>query len=764
MCRIRLIALIALLLTAPAVADGWTVYTPLDGETYGMLKQVPIPSGYKDCFWTWFLDYAAIRSYYLGLMTVEKKALEYSFDAGIGKLVTGGIEYKLGSEVAKWVGVTLFGEFLNNVATETLGISAIDEFLPSKWNPATYVKQFERLSTELGISDHFIFGRACCSSRWTVLHDVPLGARVFVWIMPDSYFLGQKDYSLICLNDRVVNIPTLLGTKIQESKPGALTGETSYTVQVVFGYEMYNGQRIPPHGKPLYKLPVQEFGKVGGQIILEPRPDVGLGGIREIHISSPINKGVLSRQEDLDSFVFALILNKDTVEVYGPDSPIEIERQADSYLDFNVRIKGFHTGAKTVKASDGSEYKWEDLANRVFKGAVCEQGSVHLDMQIHHHPSMTTVRCAPMADGPLRLVLQTMQGPVVLTEVTVRMSDRSTDKKEEEYVIWANRLGEYDACIVEIATKTHYENNYKNASFSRTLSGFVTDGNSLKDRLKAMWAANRVKSWFKQCEMRVGNEICIAHTDCFDEEVKILSTGSGSATKFEPATQLEGTNTLEPATGLEPATKLEPATTLQKESAKIPSETKSAWQGAVEPPPTPSPKPPLGSWSKAIDKDEQLTVKRQASPPPPVKKEPAARTLPQPQQPKSDGDSLLGVHWSPSDDKQAAKTTRTDTPSLQAPRSEDEVRQALENMGFKIVEKTTFGDLSGYYIEITDAVKAAQFGFKELKKARAGYGITGNIACWTEQKGNQLIIWIDWRDVEIRDDSKLPPYVKLYAK
>ena len=45
-----------------------------------------------------------------------------------------------------------------------------------------------------------------------------------------------------------------------------------------------------------------------------------------------------------------------------------------------------------------------------------------------------------------------------------------------------------------------------------------------------------------------------------------------------------------------------------------------------------------------------------------------------------------------------------------------------------------------------------------------GKGVTGIIGCWAEQKGDEQIIWIDWRDVEIKDDSKLPPYVKLYRK
>jgi hypothetical protein len=136
--------------------------------------------------------------------------------------------------------------------------------------------------------------------------------------------------------------------------------------------------------------------------------------------------------------------------------------------------------------------------------------------------------------------------------------------------------------------------------------------------------------------------------------------------------------------------------------------------------------------------------------------------------PKSDTDSLLGVHWPSGDDKQ--QSTATPAPnavSSRAPRSESEARQAIENMGFKIVGPATFGTLQGYRILIADAAKAAQFGFREIKLARAADGkqaITSWISCWTERSGDHLIIWIDQREVSIPNDSKLPPYVKLFSR
>ena len=150
-------------------------------------------------------------------------------------------------------------------------------------------------------------------------------------------------------------------------------------------------------------------------------------------------------------------------------------------------------------------------------------------------------------------------------------------------------------------------------------------------------------------------------------------------------------------------------------------------------------------------------------------------TLPEPgsdsaraAKPKSVNDSLLGVQWESRDDKQqvAAAPVVKAVPS-QAPRTEDEARQVIQSMGFEIVSPATFGTLQGYRIRIIDVEKAAQFGFREIKQARAvgrGEAITSTISCWTERSGDHLVIWIDQREVSIPNDSRLPPYVKLFSR
>ena len=104
-----------------------------------------------------------------------------------------------------------------------------------------------------------------------------------------------------------------------------------------------------------------------------------------------------------------------------------------------------------------------------------------------------------------------------------------------------------------------------------------------------------------------------------------------------------------------------------------------------------------------MDAGDPSNVKRKDSPPPPVKKapdtksspppsvakkEPDQKGLPKPPEAKSDTDSILGTHWEASEDHQQAKAGPPPAKSGRPPRTDDEVRQALENMGFKIVEKT----------------------------------------------------------------------------
>ena len=102
-----------------------------------------------------------------------------------------------------------------------------------------------------------------------------------------------------------------------------------------------------------------------------------------------------------------------------------------------------------------------------------------------------------------------------------------------------------------------------------------------------------------------------------------------------------------------------------------------------------------------------------------------------------------------------------------APRNDAEVRQLLDAMGFAVGERAAFGALQGYWLHIADPARAGRFGFSAWPQGRAtagGTGTTSRIACWTEPEGDHLVVWIDWRTVSIRDASRLPPYVRLYAK
>ena len=92
------------------------------------------------------------------------------------------------------------------------------------------------------------------------------------------------------------------------------------------------------------------------------------------------------------------------------------------------------------------------------------------------------------------------------------------------------------------------------------------------------------------------------------------------------------------------------------------------------------------------------------------------------------------------------------------PRSENEVHEVLNSLGFRILERRKVAGFPGYWVEIADPARAAKFGFKGYR------GSSRRVLCWMEKEGQGYIIWLDWRHVSIRDDSKFPPYVKLFAK
>ena len=105
-----------------------------------------------------------------------------------------------------------------------------------------------------------------------------------------------------------------------------------------------------------------------------------------------------------------------------------------------------------------------------------------------------------------------------------------------------------------------------------------------------------------------------------------------------------------------------------------------------------------------------------------------------------------------------SRSKKGTVPADNPPRTENEVREVLTSMGFRILETRKVAGFPGYWVEIADPTRAATFGFEGYREG------TDRILCWMEKQGQEYIIWIDWRHASIRDDSKLPPYIKLFAK
>jgi hypothetical protein len=826
--------LVLLLLPSPGYGD--LLIHPTQFE-FKYIEDIPLPPGFEKCNWKAAGDMAFIRDKVIPVMDPAWTGIIWTIDAAIALILAGAVPAATAASAATaTVGATVKGEliktFFTNVFEDVvLGIGLKEWLL--KLDPARYREMMTRLSDEFGMSDHFVWALAVSNhTRIPECTAVPLGARVFLHATSEKV-PPELPTRIVCLKDRVVETQQLGSFVYEMSLDGKLQPPT---VKRVFAYEAVNGKRIQDSGNPPQTLRVRDKdGGIEGRMILENLPGLGSGGLRELHVYSPVNKGVLDQK--IDDYVFALVLSPETVEVesIGP-----LDLKPGKEIGLRVRIKGFHQfvpGPRDnypqhwVSSSDNS-HRWVDLANDVFKGAFCEgPDGKPLETRIGRNDSRGTfIYFKPKSEGTVKLLLKTLDGPVHVKEIHVGGPDMSKGVEKESWSIWALRdhqHGLYENTCYVTVLRTYYQygdkrigappdgeiipnedlNAYlrERCAFMKQLSGWTADGGATRNTFQAMAAGAKpgVRYYtpgglwddgFADCYIFLGKEQCwFSNPACLPPDKRgssLLKPKEPQSKELEPAANIQdATDRSGPATVLEPATGLEPATegsspasqlqgAVEPPQPAVSPQMRAAWEGAVGPStPAASPKPSQGAWAKAVDAADPSNVKRKDPPAPPVKKPPATdspppiakkeadqKNAPTPVKEKRDTDSLLGTHWDAADDHKQAKATPPPAKSGRPPRTDDEVRQALESMGFKIVEKATFGALKGQWIEIADPAKATQFGFKERKRAMAGKGMTGIIRCWTERKGDQLIIWIDWLDVEIKDDSKLPSYVKLYAK
>jgi len=422
---------VVLILSISAVhgaGESFTPKTPTEG--WRKLTETPLPQGLEDWKWVGAFDFAELRDVFLPYMgggrlvayALAGTALGLIFTWGMGKLlaIARGLGYAAKAQVTAGQGA--FAGFAGSIA------GAIHDIM----HPLSLPEQAQDLKTELGISDYYVFGVA--SKQWPFPRPdipgveklaggmlVPLGAWMKLRVNPAAD--GGRYPALYSLR-----VPELdfwkLGSRVWER---SLSGQfKSTTVPFVFGYETAQGRIIPYQRgeKPPTFLVRAHTPAKGGRILgsfrLRSDPEWGMAGLREVHLCSPANEGFAVK--GLDDYVFAIVINKETVTVKGP--PPALRPKVGEELEVRVHIQGFHTGKARIRTSDGRQYPWEEIAESIFRGAVL-QGAGITGTYINHsrRDRCTFLRATLAKTGEVKAVLQTIHGPVTWKVTTVEKGE-----------------------------------------------------------------------------------------------------------------------------------------------------------------------------------------------------------------------------------------------------------------------------------------------------------------------------------------------------
>lgn len=406
MRRIILFVVIAILcMSGTGYSKEWT--------SRRLHNNFPLPSGYERCAWGGATDFTYYRDTLIPRLWYARKATDYTINAALGLLIGG---YIFGEAAAQQIGTGLVISYLGNASTDITGW-AIDSVLGyGGATSSSLSEQAARLSNELGISDHYVFGAVDCG--WKAV--VPLGAVVNLKVMPD-----QDRKPLLRIMRPEIDMARFNARVFERD----LDGQYQYTtIKKVFGYEVLNGRQIRGPNNQLWPLPVvpdtpQRGGRVTGKIMLGYFPDIGYGGIREINLVSPVNKGpILPYRADA---IPAIVLNRDTVNVDVSNSFL-IEAGKD--LNFKVHIKGFHSG---VASRPGQSYpgfaNQRMLTAAVFEGISCRgAGVTRTSFQQSPDNLFTAVWCNPATAGHVELVMKTLDGDVKIADAIVSEPKKPT--------------------------------------------------------------------------------------------------------------------------------------------------------------------------------------------------------------------------------------------------------------------------------------------------------------------------------------------------
>ncbi len=301
---------------------------------------------------------------------------------------------------------------------------SIADIACSQFDVATYdqlIKHIHRMKSDFGMSDHYLFAKMKTIPTKpeldSFLFPVALGTPMQIHILTGAPSPLKSDMPLIRLSKNIIDFRRL-GTVIQEfdSMHGLLPG----TVQSVFAFEKINNQWVCLDAAKKKKYTRISVGRVDKKKWSEPkdlfelRPHVryGAGGVREVHLCSPINKGKLFT-DGQDDFLLAVVLNRDTVEILEkPERRLNIKEEAQ----IKLRIKGLYDNDSrkdkiVTQPSKKHVYTWKKIMEEIFKG-IRLTGAGIKTTHVEHGRNGTVLRFTPRRSGKVKLVIDTIDEDV----------------------------------------------------------------------------------------------------------------------------------------------------------------------------------------------------------------------------------------------------------------------------------------------------------------------------------------------------------------
>jgi len=332
--------------------------------------------------------------------------LSYVIGAGVG-LKTAGMTAQAAA------GSTFSGALLDNFL-QSIGINVSESFLDR--NVDDLIAGIESLKSRWGISDYFVFVPTVSKdSALSLTPIVPFGADVRIQFCHKGLFASSQP-PVFLLREPSIDTGVLMGAQIQEYD---MTGKVrTTTVPFIFASERCNGKWIRAgRGISYQKVrvspddPFEGTGRLVGKIALSHARGAGWGGLREIRLSSPINRGLAYGSQNDDN-IFALVLNRDTLTVQRINEP----RPVGKAISLGFHIKGFHNHRAVVTGPDGRRYRWRDIANQVL-GSVSCTGAGIAKTYYSHNNQYSVLSFTPTKPGKVNVRINTFHGPLVIPGV-----------------------------------------------------------------------------------------------------------------------------------------------------------------------------------------------------------------------------------------------------------------------------------------------------------------------------------------------------------